>query len=163
MIDGQRKPGIVPSLFHQHHSHPDKSHISSVVCLGEMLLEAGNCVPHVKCAAGKFTAIPGNSTSQPTCEPCRSGYYKAAMSTTSIQTDECDAHATCSAGEYTEIAGNTTDDTQCLPVVSDPSSAPGVVAVPILAIVVPTSVVVLVAAIGVAAFIWCRYVKIIRC
>ena len=67
-------------------------HILSVVCLGVERAPVGDkCVPHVKCAAGEFTAIPGNSSSQPTCEPCPPGYYKAAMSTTSTETDECDA------------------------------------------------------------------------
>ena len=112
----------------------------------------GKCVPHVKCAAGTFTKIPGSSRSQPTCEPCPPGYYKTLISATGTQTDECVAHSTCSAGEYTAIAGNTTDDSQCLSVVIEALSSPGV---PTLGIAVPASVVVLVVVIGVAAFIWC--------
>jgi len=85
------------------------------VCFAGRLDATGECIPHVRCAAGTFTQIPGNSRSQPMCESCPAGYYKASISATSTETDECDPHDTCTAGEWTEAAGTSTQDTKCTP------------------------------------------------
>ena len=86
---------------------------SLVVCLAGKLLEDAKCHPHVKCAAGKFTKAVGTTSSQPVCDFCRAGYYKASDSAVSTETDVCLAHSTCPRGKFTAIAGTRSRQPVC--------------------------------------------------
>ena len=71
------------------------------------------CLRHSNCGIGEFTKVAGSTSSQPVCEACRVGFFKAVVSVTSMSTDVCTAHATCTAGEWTQAVGTNSSDAQC--------------------------------------------------
>ena len=71
------------------------------------------CIAHSKCPPGKYTKATGNVTTEPTCETCITGFFKALASNSSLATDSCLAHTKCPPGKYTEVVGNATAQPEC--------------------------------------------------
>ena len=75
--------------------------------------EQDSCITHTKCPPGKYTKTVGSVTTQPECEVCETGYFKAFTSTSSVDNDSCVAHTTCPPGKYTTIAGSVYAEPRC--------------------------------------------------
>ena len=71
------------------------------------------CAAHTKCPPGKYTKQPGTVTSQPECETCPDGFFKANASNSSIRTDSCTAHVKCPPGQYALTGGSVTRQPRC--------------------------------------------------
>ena len=71
------------------------------------------CLAQSKCPAGKYTKTAGTPASQPECDVCATGSFKAFMSGTSTETDSCIIHTKCPPGKYTKTVGSITTQPKC--------------------------------------------------
>ena len=71
------------------------------------------CAAHTKCPPGKYTQTAGSVISQPECQTCDTGFFKASTSTNSTEQDSCTAHTKCPPGKYTTAAGSITAQPKC--------------------------------------------------
>ena len=64
------------------------------------------CNAHTKCPHGKYTKAIGSTTGQPQCEHCAAGFFKSALSDSSMETDFCTAVPSiqCPAGKSIKIS-----------------------------------------------------------
>ena len=81
-----------------------QSHISQIGC---------PCKAHVNCPKGKYTKTAGSVISEPVCEDCQKGLFKAEVSASSVQTDTCTAHLNCPAGQQPKSSGSATAQPEC--------------------------------------------------
>ena len=66
-------------------------------------LAASRCNAHTKCPPGKYTKTAGTTTSQPECQTCPTGLFKAFTSNSSNTTDFCTKQRMgCPPGKYTK-------------------------------------------------------------
>ena len=72
------------------------------------------CVAHTRCPPGKYTKRVGTATTQPGCEVCPTGLFKAYASASSTTTDSCTtAHIECPAGKHAVSGGSITSQHMC--------------------------------------------------
>ena len=56
---------------------------TAVTSTSSSVMRAKSCIAHTKCSPGKYTKAAGSATTQPTCETCAPGFFKASESISS--------------------------------------------------------------------------------
>ena len=56
---------------------------AAVTSTSSSVMRANSCIAHTKCSPGKYTKAAGSTTTQPTCETCATGFFKAYESISS--------------------------------------------------------------------------------
>ena len=92
---------------------------SGIVTISSRVRHFDKCTAHTKCPPGTYTKTAGSATSEPKCETCPPGYFKASTSSISYAIDSCTAHTTCPPGKYTDVYGTATAQPKCSGIVRE--------------------------------------------